>query len=114
MLPCINSLCGSEVEKNSYFELLSRGGLKVRSAVLKDYVAFGFATLDLTDALLQQYGCDNICTGAQTVLNTYCTNVLFTCADHIVWGQKCANKIMTNIFYNNKQKLKIARLEKMS
>ena len=42
---CINSLCGSEVEKNSYLKILSRGGLKVPSAVLKDYVAFGFATL---------------------------------------------------------------------
>ena len=109
---CINSLCGSEVEKNSYFELLSRGGLKVPSAVLKDYVAFGFATLDLTDALLQQYCCDNIRTGAQTVLNTYCTNVLFTCADHIVWGQKCANKIMTNIFYNDKQKIENSKIRK--
>ena len=90
-------------------KLLLRG---VPSAVLKDYVAFGFATLDLTDALLQQYCCDNIQTGAQTVLNTYCTNVLFTCADHIVWGQKCANKIMTNIFYNNKQKIENSKIRK--
>ena len=70
---CINSLCGSEVEKNSYFKILWRG--EVSSAVFKDYVAFGFATLDLTDALLQQYCCNNIRTGAETVLNTYCTNV---------------------------------------
>ena len=108
---CINSLCGSEVEKNSYFEILSRVELKIP---FKDYVAFGFATLDLTDALLQQYCCNNIRTGAETVLNTYSINVLFTYADHIVWGQKWENKIMTNIFYNNKPKLKITRLEKMS
>ena len=72
---CLNSLYGSEVEKNLYFEILLRGGLKIASAVLKDYVAFGFATLDLTDALLQRYCCNNIRTGAETVLNTYCTNV---------------------------------------
>ena len=82
---CINSLCGSEVEKNLNFEILSRGVLKIPSAVLKDNVAFSFATLDLTDALLQQYCCNNICTGAEIVLNTYCTNILFTRADHIVW-----------------------------
>ena len=72
---CLNSLYGSEVEKNLYFEILLRGGLKIASAVLKDYVAFGFATLDLTDALLQRYCCNNIRAGAETVLNTYCTNV---------------------------------------
>ena len=108
----INSLCGSEVEKNSYFEILSRGVLKIPSAVLKNYVAFSFATLDLTDALLQQYCCNNIRTGAETVLNTYCTNVLFTCADRIVSSQKWANKIMTNIFYNNKQKIKNSKIRK--
>ena len=47
---CINSLYGSEVEKNSCFEILSRGRLKIPFAVLKEYVAFGFAALDLTDA----------------------------------------------------------------
>ena len=85
---CINSLCGSEVEKNSYLKILSRGGLKIPSAVLKDYVAFGFATLDLTDALLQQYYCNNIRTGAKTILNTYCTNVLFMCPDHIFGAKR--------------------------
>ena len=85
---CINSLCGSDVEKNSYFKILSRGGLKIPSAVLNYYVVFGFATLDLTDALLQQYCCSNFRTGAETVLTTYCTNVLFTCAEHIDWGQR--------------------------
>ena len=109
---CINSLCGSEVEKNLYFKILLRGGLKIPSTVLKDYVAFGFATLDLTDALVQQYCCNNIPTGAKTVLNTYCTNVLFTYADHIVWVQKWANKIMTNIFYNNKQKIENSKIRK--
>ena len=106
---CINSLCGSKVEKNWYFKILSRRGLKIP---FKDYVAFGFATLDLRDALLQQYCCNNIRTGAETVLNTYSTDVLFTCADHIVWGQKWANKIMTNIFYNNKQKIKNNKIRK--
>ena len=70
---CINALCGSEVEKNSNFEILSRGGLKIPSAVFKDYVAFGFATLDLTNALLQQ---------------------------------------LTNIFYNNKQKIENSKIRK--
>ena len=83
------------------------GYILIPSAVLKDFVAFGFATL-----FLQQYCCNNIRTGAETVLNTYCTNVLFTCSDHIVWGQNWANSIMTNIFYNNKQKIENSKIRK--
>ena len=50
---CINSLFGSEVEKNSYFKILSHGVLKVPSAVLKDYVAFGFDRRFAAEVLLQ-------------------------------------------------------------
>ena len=109
---CINPLYGCEVEINSYFDILLRVGLKIPSAVLKDYVAFGFATLDLTDALLQQYCCNNIRKNAETVLNTYCPNILFTYADHIDCGQKWANKTMTNIFYNNKQNIENSKIRK--
>ena len=77
---CINSLCGSEVEKNSYFELLSHGGLKVPSPVLKNYVAFVFATLDLTDALLQQYCCGNRCSNCFKYLRHQC--FIYVCQPH--------------------------------
>ena len=60
------------------------GYILIPSSILKNFVAFGF----VTDALLQQYCCNNIRTGAETVLNTYCTNVLFMCAYHIDWGRK--------------------------
>ena len=39
------------------------------------------------------------------VLMKYSEPVHFTCEAHVEWGMKFSSKIITNIFYNNKQKI---------
>ena len=39
------------------------------------------------------------------VLRKYSEPVRFTCEAHVEWGMKFSSRIITNIFYNNKQKI---------
>ena len=102
---CINKLCGNEIDHDSYFAHLSRGGLIVPSATLAHFVSSSFAVLDVTDSFLQKHAAISIREAAQHVLRIYCCNVDFTCDSHVDWGSVSVGRIVTNVFYNNKRKL---------
>ena len=42
-------------------------------------------------------------TAAEYESRKYSEPVRFTCEAHVEWGMKFSSKIITNIFYNNKQ-----------
>ena len=109
---CIMKLCGSEIECDSYFAHLSRGGMTVPSASLAQFVSTSFAVLDTTDSLLQKHAAASIREAAHHVLKTYCCNVNFTCDRHVDWGSVSVRKIVINIFYNNKRKLQSDEVRK--
>ena len=88
---CLGSEKGINFE-NKYFDNLSRGGLTIPSSSLAEFVSNGFAILDSADEKITEY-----------VLMKYSEPVRFTCEAHVEWGMKFSSRIITNIFYNNKQ-----------
>ena len=98
--------CAADVATGSYFDILTRGGLTIPSLELSQYVSQCFAVLNYTDKrVLQQ--CPNLPSRAagQFILHYHCENVLFTCDYHTAWGGQIAQKIIVNIYFNNKQKI---------
>ena len=69
---------------------------------MAEFVSHGFAILDSADSAF-----DSVSTriAAEYVLMEYSEPVRFTCEAHVEWGMKFSSKIITNIFYNNKQKI---------
>ena len=110
---CSDSSGSNAVANNCYFNLLSRGDLNVPSAALAQYVSYCFAILDVADKnIFQQCQSIPICTAAQFILQNQCNNADFICDEHCAWGSKLTQKIATNIFFNNKQKIVNSSLRK--
>ena len=78
-------------------------GLTIPSSSLAAFVSNGFAILHSADEKITAFGSVSTRTGAECVLRTYSEPVLFSCEAHIEWGMKFLSRIITNIFYNNKQ-----------
>ena len=98
--------CAADAATGSYFDILTRGGLTIPSLELSQYVSQCFAVLSYTEKrVLQQ--CPNLPGRAarQFILHYHCANVLFTCDYHTAWGDQIAQKIIVNIYFNNKQKI---------
>ena len=100
---CVVSEKGIHFE-NKYFNNLSLGGLTIPSSSLAEFVSNGFAILDSADVKITAF--DSVSTQLLlNVLRKYSQRVRFTCKVHVKWGMKFSSKIITNIFYNNKQKI---------
>lgn len=84
-----------------YTNLLSRGGLKLPTQSLADYVCISFAKLDLAYEFLQKAS-NNIRNASEHVLKTE-WNDKFMCSEHFEQGMSLINKTITNIYFNNKQ-----------
>ena len=94
--------------ENKYFnnfDNLSRGGWTIPSSSLAEFVSNGFAILDSADEIITPFDPVSTRTTAEYVLMKYSEPVRFTCEAHVEWGRKFSSKIITNIFYNNKQKI---------
>ena len=101
---CLVSEKGIHFE-NRYFDNLSHCGLAIPSSSLAEFVSNGFAILDSADEKITAFDSVSIRTAAEYVLRKYSQPVRFACEAHVEWGMKCSSKIITNIFYNNKQKI---------
>ena len=100
------SECAADVATGSYFDILTRSGLAIPSLELLQYVSQCFAVLNYTDKrVLQQH--PNLPSRAvgQFILRYHYANVLFTCDYHIARGGQIEQKIIINIYFNNKQKI---------
>lgn len=86
-----------------YTNLLSRGGLKLPTQSLADYVCLSFAKLDLAHDFLQKAS-EHVRSACGHVLKTE-WNDKFMCNEHFETGISLINKTITNIFFNNKQTL---------
>ena len=67
-------------------------------------VSNGFAILDSADETITAFDSVSTQTAAEYVLRKYSEPPRFTCEAHVEWGMKFSSRIITNIFYNNKQK----------
>ncbi len=91
--------------ENTYFNLLTRGGLTVPSPSLADFVVHSFAILDIVDDKIMKFPSVPTRNAAEFLIQKYSSVVRFTCDLHCEWGMKFATKPIVNIFYNNKQKI---------
>ena len=113
---CFTHMVGNDVEtsENRYLNLLSRGGLTIPSTKIGEYVCSCFAILDFSNQLIEKHKQSTTRKCAEKILETYSPKYIFTCEKHIEKGFKFAIKIVTNIFYNNKQKLSADEIRKDS
>ena len=102
---CISILKASpnDLSHTEYLRNMSRGGLIIPSVKLVQHVSSGFSTLDLTDNLISKSEVP-VRVAAEYILRLFSCKIDFVCPLHLEWGQKYANRIITNIFYNNMQK----------
>ena len=94
----------AEISKNHYLSLLSRGGLTVPSSEIAGFVCNSFAVLDVADKFIEKTTEIKRRAAAEFILKEFSTHFDFTRPEHVEWGEKFTNKIVVNIFYNNKQK----------
>ena len=90
---------------------MSRSGLTEPSQSLADYVCAGFAILGTRKDLLLQYSEIRKQVSLLTLELLYANP--FMCNDHQEWGRKLVNSIITNIFFNNEQSIKMQTFEMM-
>ena len=99
---CENLLTGSN-EDAHYINLLSRGGLKVPSAGLGNYVAHGFAILHAATDLIRNSDLPSRVAGEELLKRTLHAEG-FVCAKHEKTACTRTNRIITNVFLNNQRK----------
>ena len=98
-------LIDSKATGNSYHNILSRGGLKVASVALRNYVAACFSTLDSCEDIIRKSNATARQLG-EFILNKVLSNDEhgFTCNNYEAdWCSKIIRTV-TNIFFNNQRK----------
>ena len=106
---CCNGLfTGDSGAKNpdfSYIQILSRGGLKIPSTNLVNYLCTAFAILDFLDDLITKSGL-LVRKAAEHVL-IQCVQSLetFACTTHEAIARKITNSTALNIYFKNKRKI---------
>ena len=79
--------------------------MTIPSSSLAEFVSNGFVILDSVDEKITAFDLVSTRIAAEYVLRKYSETVRFTCEAHVEWGMKFSSRIVTNIFYNNKQKI---------
>ena len=91
--------------QDNYIKLLSRGGLLTPSTKLANYVCRSFAILDMTGDMIIKHVPNSVRDAGNHILSIYNNELSFSCDSHMRWSYEFVNRIITNIFFNNKQKL---------
>ena len=96
---------GEKIEAH-YISILNRGGLIIPSANLASYVCRCFSILDVVGDVILKHAPLHARSAAEKLLlyHNLC-KIEFHCDIHASPGKKMVNKIITNVFFNNEQKL---------
>ena len=89
-----------EITNDAYLSIPSRGWLLVPPKLFGDFMCSNFAILDFIMAFSLP-----VKTSATYVLSCYGPKSDFTHVKHLYWGFNFTNKIIVNIFFNNKQRM---------
>ena len=107
-----NTILKSNSVSSKYLDLLNRGGLMKPSESLAEYVCTSFSILDTTHEIFMRH-CSTIRDSALETLKRFQTEeTTFVCTEHQEHGRNTVNRIITNIFFNNEQKIKTAQIRK--
>ena len=104
---CKSIMTASEDDKleHRYIQLIDRGGLTYPSAILASYVCHSFAIFDIVHDTLLKYAAHKVRHAGEQILLQYNRHYDCNCSNHLDLGRKFVNRIITNIFLNNEQKL---------
>ena len=105
---CIVFLTGDsddfESQDISYIQTLSRGGLKIPSLNLANYVCSTFAMLDFLFGIITESGIPMLKAAESVLMRFLYSFETFTFSVHEHSGKRLANQTVANIF-NNKRKI---------
>ena len=89
-----------------YINILNRGGLTFPSSNLVDYVCTSFAIFSLTESHISKSNIPSKIASLKVLSHVHGKKDApsFTCTKHTGYGQTFINKIVTNVFLNNKRK----------
>ena len=97
----------NDVENDKYLKTLSQGGLFIPCATFKDVVCQTFSILELVSPIIEQITENN---SVAAVSNIVLMKLEygpddFSCEQHFKQSKAMSVRTITNIFYNNKQKI---------
>ena len=106
---CIVFLTGDsdnfESQDISHIQTLSRGGLKIPSLNLANYVCPAFAMLDFLFGIITESGIPMLKAAESVLMRFLYSFETFTCSVHEHSRKRLANQTVANIFFNNKRKI---------
>jgi hypothetical protein len=102
----------SKLVSSKYLDTLNRGGLMKPTESLAEYVCSSFSILDTAHDILMRHNDTIRESGLETLKRFQTEDITFMCDEHHELGRKTVNRIVTNIFFNNEQKIKTAQLRK--
>ena len=97
----------NDVENDKYLKTLSQGGLFIPCATFKDVVCQTFSILELVSPIIEQITENN---SVAAVSNIVLMKLEygpddFSCEQHFKQSKAMSVRTITNIFYNNNQKI---------
>ena len=101
-----------ENEDHAYVRILSRGGLTIPSPSLTKYVCEAFAILDICEDTITRSELPAREGAERTLAHLIGTVPEFTCARHIQQGKRYCNRVVANVFFNNRRKIATAQVRK--
>ena len=102
-----------DIEHSEYLKILSRGGLTSPTPALSDFVCHTFSILDTISPILLKHSSSlSMRNAAEDVTGRYLEGTNFTCEKHVAWGRKWTLRTITNIFFNNHQKIVTTQVRK--
>jgi hypothetical protein len=102
---CVKRLLNEDGVGDAYHDEISRGGLTVASQALQDYVASGFAILDVCEAIIHNSNIPSRKAGEYILSKFLSVDAYgFTCTGHEAEICSKAIRIIANCFFNNKRK----------
>ena len=105
---CNGSLTGDSGDENpdfSYVQILSRGGLKIPSTNLVNYVCTAFAILGFADELITKSGLPVRKVVEHVLIHCFQSFETFAYSTHEAIARKITNSTAVNIYFNNKRKI---------
>ena len=105
---CCNGLLtdnsGAENPDFSFVQILSRGGLKIPSTNLVNYVCKVFAILEFMDDLISKSSLPVHNAAGHVLIHCFQSFETFACTTHEAIARKITNSTAVNIYFNNNRK----------
>ena len=102
----------SNTVSSKYLDILNRGGLLKPNESLAEYVCSSFSILDTAHDVLMRHSSTIRDASMETLKRFLTEDITFMCSEHGEQGRQTVDRIITNIYFNNEQKIKSAQIRK--